>query len=91
MPNPVTELSRVLTQALREGWALVCLDGALIATTRSSAPLEGGHDLWNSGKHKQHGGNVQPLIDPTEFPVWVLLAEAASRCRAPESIGSSTP
>ena len=30
-----------------------------------------GADLWWSGKHKQHGGNIQVLSDPVGFPIWV--------------------
>lgn len=58
------ELPDVLAAGLRQGWAFVCLDGTLIPCTRVSAPSEAGHDLWYSGKHKQHGGNVQVLTDP---------------------------
>ncbi len=44
----------------------MCLDGTLIATSRSAAPSPSGHDIWYSGKHKQHGsGNIQVLTDPT--------------------------
>ncbi len=51
------ELPEVLAQGPRAGWAFVCLDGTLIASTRSSARSETGHDVWYSGKHKRHGGN----------------------------------
>lgn len=40
------QLSDVLARGLREGWAFVCLDGTLIATSRSSAPSPTGHDMW---------------------------------------------
>lgn len=43
------ELSDVLAEAVREGWAFVCLDGTLISSTRVSAPSDSGHDLWYSG------------------------------------------
>jgi hypothetical protein len=72
------DLHDVLAQALREGWALVCLDGTLIPSTRCSAPSEAGHDLWYSGKHKQHGGNIQVLTDPTGYPEWVSEVEPGS-------------
>jgi fatty-acid desaturase len=28
-----------------------------------------GADLWWSGKHRHHGGNIQVLSDPTGFPI----------------------
>lgn len=72
------ELSEVLAQGLREGWELVCLDGALVAADRCRAKSESGHDAWYSGKHKQHGGNVQVLCDPSGYPVWASPAEPGS-------------
>ena len=72
------DLPDVLAQALREGWTFVCLDGTLITSTRCSAPSPAGHDLWYSGKHKQHGGNIQVVADPTGYPVWVSDVEPGS-------------
>jgi hypothetical protein len=56
----------------------VCLDGTLILTTRSSAPSDNGHDLWYSGKHKQHGANIQVRTDPSGHPVWGGQVEPGS-------------
>ena len=72
------DLHDVLDRGLAEGWAFVCLDGTLIPSTRSSAPSESGHDVWYSGKHKQHGGNIQVLTDSTGYPVWVSDVEPGS-------------
>lgn len=72
------ELPEVLAHGLDEGWAFVCLDGTLIASTRSSARSEAGHDIWYSGKHKRHGGNVQVLTGPTGYPEWVSEVEPGS-------------
>jgi DDE superfamily endonuclease len=72
------ELPDVLAQAARQGWAFVCLDGTLIPSTRVSAPSDSGHDLWYSGKHKQHGGNIQVLTGPTGYPEWVSDVEPGS-------------
>ena len=72
------ELPDVLAEALQQGWTFVCLDGTLIASTRSAAPSEAGHDLWYSGKHKQHGGNIQVLTGPTGYPEWVSDVEPGS-------------
>jgi hypothetical protein len=56
----------------------VCLDGTLIPSTRSSAPSVSGDDIWYSGKHKQHGGNIQVLTGPTGYPKWVSEVEPGS-------------
>lgn len=72
------ELTEVLAQGLEQGWAFVCLDGTLIQTTRSSARSAAGHDVWYSGKHRAHGGNIQVLTDPRGFPVWTSPVEPGS-------------
>jgi hypothetical protein len=72
------ELPEVLAEGLRAGWSFVCLDGTLIASTRSSARSEAGHDVWYSGKHKRHGGNIQVLTGPTGYPEWVSEVEPGS-------------
>jgi hypothetical protein len=72
------QLSEVLAHGLEHGWAFVCLDGTLIETTRTSARSENGHDLWYSGKHKAHGGNIQVLTDPCGFPVWTSPVQPGS-------------
>jgi hypothetical protein len=58
------ELPDVLAGGLAQGWAFVGLDGTLIPATRSSALSDCGHDLWYSGKHKRHGGNIQVVTGP---------------------------
>jgi hypothetical protein len=72
------DLVDVLARGLREGWEFVCLDGTLISTVRSARKSEAGHDLWYSGKHHRHGGNVQVLTAPDGFPEWVSPAEPGS-------------
>lgn len=72
------DLHEVLEQGIEHQWAFVCLDGTLITSDRCSAGTEAGNDLWYSGKHKQHGANVQVLCDPTGYPVWVSPAEPGS-------------
>jgi DDE superfamily endonuclease len=72
------DLHDVLDRARREGWSHVNLDGTLIETDRVRAEGESGHDLWYSGKHKQHGGNVQVLTEPGGFPVWTSPVEPGS-------------
>lgn len=47
------------------------LDGTLIETDRCRVPGPSvGVDLWWSGKHKRHGGNIQVLSAPDGFPLW---------------------
>ena len=72
------ELPDVLAHGLEEEWAFVCLDGTLIASTRSSARSQAGHDVWYSGKHKRHGGNIQVLTGPNGYPEWVSDVEPGS-------------
>ncbi len=74
----VPDLHDVLARGLEQGWEFVCLDGTLIPTVRSSRKSEAGHDLWYSGKHHRHGGNVQVLTGPTGYPEWVSPAEPGS-------------
>jgi len=45
---------------------------------RSYRYSEAGHDLWFSGKHKQHGDNIQVLADPHGYPVWGSDVEPGS-------------
>jgi len=72
------DLHDVLARGLRAGWEFVCLDGTLIPTVRCSMKSEAGHDLWYSGKHHRHGGNVQVLTGPDGYPEWVSPAEPGS-------------
>ena len=69
------DLADVLERAEVEGWSHIELDGTLIPTTRLAVRTERGNDAWYSGKHKQHGGNLQVLYDPHGFPVWVSPVE----------------
>jgi hypothetical protein len=49
----------------------VILDGTLIPTDRISTPgPTRGVDLWWSGKHRHHGGNIQQVSAPDGWPLW---------------------
>jgi hypothetical protein len=48
------------------------MDGILIRTDRVTVPGPNGADLWWSGKHKHHGGNVQVISTADGWPLWVL-------------------
>ena len=70
------DLHQVLAHGQEQGWSHVGLDGTLIETDRCRVPNpDTGHDLWFSGKHRRHGGNVQVLTDPTGFPIWTSPVE----------------
>lgn len=68
----------VLTRGLETGWPFVCLDGTLIHSTRCAQRSASGYDLWYSGKHKTHGGNIQVLTNPSGYPEWVSPVEPGS-------------
>ena len=73
------DVHEVLARGKAEGWTHVTLDGTLIRCDRCSVTNpDTGHDLWYSGKHGQHGGNVQVVSDPSGFPVAVSEVEPGS-------------
>ena len=73
------DLHQVLEAGKAAGWTHVTLDGTLIRTDRCRTKNpDTGHDLWYSGKHRAHGGNVQIVGDPTGFPVAVSDVEPGS-------------
>jgi hypothetical protein len=73
------DLHQVLERGKAAGWTHVTLDGTLIATDRCrTVNPDTGHDLWYSGKHKAHGGNVQAVCDPSGFPVAVSDVQPGS-------------
>ena len=49
----------------------VAIDGTLIETDRCRTPgPTPGVDLWWSGKQDNHGGNVQVITTPDDWPLW---------------------
>jgi hypothetical protein len=65
------DLSTALERAKAAGLTHLNLDGTVIRTDRVAAPGPNGADLWWSGKHKHHGGNVQVIATPDGWPIWV--------------------
>ncbi|WP_166665474.1 transposase family protein [Kribbella caucasensis] len=64
-------LHGALLAARAAGHSHVHLDGTLIRTDRSRAiGPTAGVDLWWSGKHDHHGGNVQVITAPDGWPLW---------------------
>ncbi len=73
------DLHEVLQAGQGDGWTHVVLDGTLIATDRCRIKtLDTGYDLWYSGKHRAHGGNVQVICDPSGAPVAVSDVQPGS-------------
>src|SRR5512142_296477 len=71
-------LRGALLAARTAGHSHVTVDGTLIRTDRCSAPgptvrvdrADARADLWWSGKHACHGGNVQVIAAPDGWPIW---------------------
>lgn len=72
------DLHQVLTAMRHRGEPHICLDGTLIETSACHTRSEGTPDLWYSGKHKRHGGNIQVLTDATGHPIWTSPVEPGS-------------
>jgi hypothetical protein len=60
----------------------VILDGKIIRSDRCKEPAISVKDqlidLWYSGKAHTHGGNIQAVLAPDGFPLWVSQAEPGS-------------
>ena len=65
------DLKAVIEQAKLAGFTHVNLNGTVIRTDRVGTEGPNGADLWWSGKHKHHGGNIQVLSAPDGWPLWV--------------------
>ena len=64
-------LHGALLAAKAAGHTHVILDGTLIGTDRIHTPgPTPGVDLWWSGKHRHHGGNIQVVSAPDGWPLW---------------------
>jgi hypothetical protein len=64
-------LHTALLAAKIAGHSHINLDGTLIYTDRCATPGPTlGVDLWWSGKHHHHGGNIQVISTPDGWPLW---------------------
>jgi hypothetical protein len=64
-------LHGALLAAKAAGYSHISIDGTLIETDRCRTPgPTPGVDLWWSGKHANHGGNVQVVTVPDGWPIW---------------------
>lgn len=65
------KLESALLASKMAGHEPVSVDGTLIETDRCRTPgPTKGVDLWWSGKHANHGGNVQVITAPDGWPLW---------------------
>jgi hypothetical protein len=65
------DLAEAVSAAKAVGAGHLNLDGTVVRIDRLAAVGPNGADLWWSGKHKHHGGNVQVLSDPGGWPICV--------------------
>lgn len=65
------DLPEAVAAAKASGSTHLNLDGTVVRTDRCRVEGPNGADLWWSGKHKHHGGNIQVLSDRDGWPVWV--------------------
>jgi hypothetical protein len=76
------DLHQALERAKDEGFSHVILDGKIIPCDRCKEPAVSVKgqviDLWYSGKAHTHGGNIQAVIAPGGFPLWISPAEPGS-------------
>jgi hypothetical protein len=64
-------LESALLAAKMAGHSHISIDGTLIETDRVRTPgPTKGVDLWWSGKHHNHGGNIQVITAPDGWPLW---------------------
>jgi hypothetical protein len=76
------DLREALERARDEGLSHVILDGKIVPADRcreKTISVRGEIiDLWYSGKAHTHGGNIQAVLAPGGFPLWVSEAEPGS-------------
>src|SRR5712671_4218683 len=76
------DLREALERAKDKGFSHLILDGKIIPCDRCKEPAVSVRgeviDLWYSGKAHAHGGNVQAVLAPDGFPLWVSQVEPGS-------------
>jgi DDE superfamily endonuclease len=76
------DLREALARAQGEGFSHVILDGTIVPADRcreKTISVQGEViDLWYSGKAHTHGGNIQAVLAPDGFPLWVSPVEPGS-------------
>ena len=76
------DLREALERAVDEGFSHVILDGKVVPADRcreKTISVQGEViDLWYSGRAHTHGGNIQAVLAPDGFPLWVSDVEPGS-------------
>jgi len=76
------DLHAALRHAKNQGLAHVVLDGKIFPTDRLAEKTTSAKgeqiDRWYSGKAHEHGGNIQALMAPNGFPLWISDVEPGS-------------
>jgi hypothetical protein len=69
------DLNDALERVEAEGWSHLILDGKVVDSDRcaqKTTSVKGKTiDLWYSGKIRDFGGNIQALMRPDGFPIWI--------------------
>jgi hypothetical protein len=82
LASQAPDLCKALERAKDTGFSHVILDGKIIPADRckeKTISVKGQViDLWYSGKAHTHGGNIQAVLAPDGFPLWVSDAEPGS-------------
>jgi hypothetical protein len=69
------DLNDALQRVEAEGWSHLILDGKVVDSdryTEKTISKKGKTiDAWYSGKTRDFGGNIQALMRPDGFPIWV--------------------
>jgi hypothetical protein len=76
------DLTAALERVAADGWSHVVLDGKVVATDRLTSTKTSTKgkliDTWYSGKTAGFGGNIQAVMRPDGFPIWVSDVEPGS-------------
>lgn len=82
LSNQAPDLYHALQTAYESGVPHLVLDGKVIPTDRCSQKTTSVKgkciDLWYSGKAHHHGGNVQGVMEPDGFPLFISDVEPGS-------------
>jgi DDE superfamily endonuclease len=82
LADQAPDLHQALERAKDAGFSHMILDGTVIPCDRCKEPAVSVKgeviDLWYSGKAHTHGGNVQAVLAPDGFPLWVSDVEPGS-------------
>jgi hypothetical protein len=82
LASQAPDLRKALERAKDTGFSHVILDGKIIRADRckeKTISVKGQViDLWYSGKAHTHGGNIQAVLAPGGFPLWVSPVEPGS-------------